>query len=62
MAKLIRRFIAKNHTLGFGKYKDKTVKELLILDPDYLKWCKTNLKHIRFTGNCSKKINKALKY
>jgi hypothetical protein len=61
--KTIRRFVAGNHTLGFGKYgMSKTVNELIELDPLYLKWCQMNLKHIRFARGVVKRLNKKLFY
>ena len=59
--KAVRRFIAKNHTLGFGKYANKTLGEVIATDPEYIKWCQKNLKHIRFATGSVKKLNKLLK-
>lgn len=33
--------------MGFGKYKDETVEEVLEKDPTYLRWCLENIP--RFT-------------
>ena len=33
-----------NDTLTFGKYKGKTIREVLQIDADYIKWCQDNVK------------------
>jgi len=55
-------FVAGNHLCWFSrmeKYKRMTVNDVLKVDPHYIKWCKKNLKHLRFGMSLSKRINKA---
>lgn len=39
------RFYTLDTEFTFGKYKGKTVKEILELQPNYLDWCAINLDH-----------------
>ncbi|MBK7390168.1 MAG: hypothetical protein IPI23_14175 [Bacteroidetes bacterium] len=32
-------------TLSFGKFKGKTLSEILSIQPSYIKWCIINLDH-----------------
>lgn len=52
-----RAFVANNHLAWFSKkYKNITVNKLAELDPEYLKWCIKNLKHLKFTQTIKDKI------
>lgn len=37
-------FTVKEPSFSFGKYRGKTVKEVLKIDPAYIEWSKTNLR------------------
>lgn len=40
-----------NDKLGFGKYRNLTVKQVLERDPNYINWCKQNIPHFQITDN-----------
>jgi uncharacterized protein (DUF3820 family) len=50
-------YIALNHQLRFGKHKGKTCKEIIDLDPLYLKWVMINMPVIKFDGHVKEKLN-----
>jgi hypothetical protein len=57
-------FVAGNHLCWFSKkeeYKSMTVNQVLQKDPNYIMWCLSNLSHLRFATNLSKRIKKAVK-
>ena len=41
---------------GFGKFKGKTVKEVLEIQPSYLSWCAVNLDHFYISDYVIDKI------
>lgn len=60
MSKTKRAFVAGNHLCWFStQYKDKTVNQVLKDNPDYLKWCLDNLKHLRFATGLKNRIKES---
>ncbi len=58
------RFVAGNHLCWFSRnedYKKLIVNECLKEHPEYIVWCKANLKYLRFGTSLSDRINKARK-
>jgi hypothetical protein len=45
-----------NTTFSFGKHKGKTVKEVLEIEPSYIKWCILNLNHFCILSEVLKEI------
>jgi hypothetical protein len=39
---LVMNSIRKNNRFRFGKYKGQLYSDVIIKDPDYIKWCITN--------------------
>lgn len=57
-------FVAGNHLCWFSRipeYKDMTVNEVLEKDPEYINWCRLNLKYLRFATGLTKRIKKSNK-
>ena len=49
----------KNKTLGFGKYKNKKLEQIAIIDPNYIFWLLEN-KIINLRVGVDKNINRKL--
>lgn len=54
-------FVAASHLCWFStNYKDKTVKEVIAINPQYIRWCIDNLKHLKFADQIKRNVNKQL--
>ena len=59
MSKIKRTFVAGNHYCWFSSnYKDKTVNQVMKINPAYLLWCLENLHHLKFQDSVRKRIRK----
>ena len=45
-----------NSSLTFGKYKNKTLKEVACIDPMYIDWCLINLNYFTFSEDVLSQI------
>jgi hypothetical protein len=57
-------FVAGSHLCWFSRkpeYQRMTVNDVLKKDPQYIIWCKVNLKYLRFATGLSNRIDKARK-
>lgn len=55
-------FVAGNHYCWFSKspvYRNMSVNEVLKINPEYIIWCRENLKYLRFPPGLTKRIKKA---
>lgn len=47
--------------LSFGKFKSKSIKEIIEIQPSYINWCILNLNHFYMTKNTLEQITKIKK-
>lgn len=52
------RFYDLNSTFTFGKFKGKTLNEVIEIQPSYIDWCAINLGHFCIAYEDMKKIRK----
>ena len=45
-----------NTEFGFGKFKGKTLREVVLLEPSYLEWCGANLDHFYISEDVIKEL------
>ena len=48
--------IKKEHKLGFGKHKGKTVEEILESDPTYIRWAINNIETFVMSEHDKKEV------
>ncbi len=54
-----KAFVAGNHLCWFSNdYKDKTVNEVLKENPEYIAWCRDNLKHLKWATGLKNRIKR----
>jgi hypothetical protein len=54
-------YVAGSHKCFFSKkYPDKSVNDVIKIDPNYINWCINNLKHLRFDDGVKRLVNKAI--